>query len=784
MFFNRSEKFAFKTILQIPQAFLLLSLLYNQVNGQKLTGTIRDSSGKPVPNVQICLFDSEYLCETDSCTFPDGAVECTRSNKSGVYQLKKVSSSALMIFGKKDNLHFYRRLSNVSLKSVTVSDTLRPPGSLHFTTILENQQNNSSISVKLLGTPYCTRSQKDGAIRFDNIPAGSYLAMIKTTQKGYSSLQCSLHIKAGFSDIFKDTLKLTYTPAAAIENLQVKYDSSLSKIHLSWDHNGTAKTIFTIYRKINGSFFEPIAKTSTDSFIDSTQLSPKETHQILYFVNCDNTCYPSDTIQITVKPKENKSIKESSKKQLHLPSSEEPPELKVKIQSVHTAVNPLQRLPLRGVTYPEGTSIKRWEWSINGAPFAESSTSDTVIMVPLNSKELVIILKGTSDKEYLSFDTSKIEVKASSINVAATGDSTAGVFEKISLSAITRADKPVVSLSWDIGNTGRFTPVSSSSIQIGPFGSPRPVLPCIVKVIDQSGESALDTLNIRVDYLWEKMATVPALPERKSHVIISHENVLYIIGGSRSDVWSSEDGLNWKLKNDSAPFGPRYGHSAVSFNGKLWVAGGKIGKDSLPGDIWTSSDGTQWQKVVQSPFLKRYYHSMVLFQHKILITGGINDSSEQNCLNDSWFSSNGINWEKAQSRAPFVPRYAHGSVTFKNSIFLIGGKCEDFDGTETFHDVWKSVNGRDWQRLTNQVNFPENQTLTCFVYADRIWAIGGFQLNSKPFFSTVCSSFDGVTWEINSDKLSGFEGFHVTGAVFNNQIIMSPSGSTDLFRLR
>ena len=86
---------------------------------------------------------------------------------------------------------------------------------------------------------------------------------------------------------------------------------------------------------------------------------------------------------------------------------------------------------------------------------------------------------------------------------------------------------------------------------------------------------------------WIQSTSPPGLLPRWGNTVTQHEGKLWIIGGRQdsvedshlrkylNDVWSSIDGLKWKLENGHAPFSGRTEHRTVSFKGRLWVMGGR-----------------------------------------------------------------------------------------------------------------------------------------------------------------------------------------------------------------
>jgi hypothetical protein len=85
-----------------------------------------------------------------------------------------------------------------------------------------------------------------------------------------------------------------------------------------------------------------------------------------------------------------------------------------------------------------------------------------------------------------------------------------------------------------------------------------------------------------------------------------------VIGGDplqgfyHADVWSSVDGASWDLECDAVPWGPRCLHTALAFDGALWVIGGQTMPQFAPApenafsDVWRSSDGRSWELVADN----------------------------------------------------------------------------------------------------------------------------------------------------------------------------------------
>ena len=163
-------------------------------------------------------------------------------------------------------------------------------------------------------------------------------------------------------------------------------------------------------------------------------------------------------------------------------------------------------------------------------------------------------------------------------------------------------------------------------------------------------------------------------------------------------------------------------HSSVVFGGKIWVIGGE--NRGSKNDVWSSADGMNWtQETNQGGFSARRYHSSVVFGSKIWIIGG---GSGANPRNDVWSSADGVNWIEVTNDAGFSARGVHSSVVFGGKIWVIGGN----DGIEagygnSFNDVWSSADGMNWTQVTSNAGFSARTSHSSVVLDQKIWVIGG-----------------------------------------------------------
>ncbi|NHF60297.1 hypothetical protein FK220_013165 [Flavobacteriaceae bacterium TP-CH-4] len=209
---------------------------------------------------------------------------------------------------------------------------------------------------------------------------------------------------------------------------------------------------------------------------------------------------------------------------------------------------------------------------------------------------------------------------------------------------------------------------------------------------------------------------------------------------------------------------PRYGHTSLVFDDKMWVLAGK-GEEAIPkNDIQYSANGTDWQVATSSaPFPARYDHASTVFNGKMWVVGGKmydpEDHDQQypedhdhslyddaySELNDVWSSSDGVNWVQVTANADFEPRNGHTLTAFNGFLWLIGGTSNDQSYAICcgFRDVWKSSNGSDWVRVTGSAPFNLRASHTTVATDDMLVLIGG---ELKGGYWEIWYSINGADW--------------------------------------
>lgn len=207
-----------------------------------------------------------------------------------------------------------------------------------------------------------------------------------------------------------------------------------------------------------------------------------------------------------------------------------------------------------------------------------------------------------------------------------------------------------------------------------------------------------------------------------------------------NQVWSSGDGLQWQQVTASAAWSPRIASASVVFNNRIWLLGGTENyyfgdEHSLKNDVWSSADGQNWKlEVAHAAWSPRAYHQAVVFKDKLYLLGGGNYTPQYHAKNDVWSSSDGVQWQCETEQAAWSARLWYSAAVYRDRMWVLGGWSNN--PSKNWGDVWHSDNGRDWQVLKTEVCWKERHEHSVFVFDDKLWIAGG---HAQPLSNEVWS---------------------------------------------
>lgn len=234
-------------------------------------------------------------------------------------------------------------------------------------------------------------------------------------------------------------------------------------------------------------------------------------------------------------------------------------------------------------------------------------------------------------------------------------------------------------------------------------------------------------------------------PERSGHTSLVFAGKMWVIagatccGGRYDDVWSSSDGENWELAVEHAGFAPRNSHASVVHDGKMWVIGGYASAASEFTDVWSSTDGVTWTQVVaDAGFGARYGLRADSFGGKIWIFGG-RDLAGSYGRKQAWSSADGVTWTLENDDANFGGTSGMQVTEFQGALWKTGGQDDR---------VYRSTDGANWTVFAEDAAYGERYNHSCVVFDDKLWLMSGSNAdNLYEEIPDVWFTSDGASWE-------------------------------------
>jgi len=224
--------------------------------------------------------------------------------------------------------------------------------------------------------------------------------------------------------------------------------------------------------------------------------------------------------------------------------------------------------------------------------------------------------------------------------------------------------------------------------------------------------------------------------KRSLHSAIIDDKFMYVFGGSSNksadmNIYSFVE-RRWETHPPSGEHpGCLWGHSAISWNGCMFVFGGCDQEGKTTNQLYCFSLATkEWKQVrVQGEMPpSRSGHSAVLLpqSNSMLVFGGEHQPN-QPLLNDIWmFDFASCNWQKTQvtGLAPRGRKH-HTAVEYEDRLYVFGGT----DSRATFNDFYIfDIKGKQWHAHEG-AGFPPTERFghVAVVHNRRMHVFGGLE---------------------------------------------------------
>jgi Cadherin-like beta sandwich domain/Putative Ig domain len=243
---------------------------------------------------------------------------------------------------------------------------------------------------------------------------------------------------------------------------------------------------------------------------------------------------------------------------------------------------------------------------------------------------------------------------------------------------------------------------------------------------------------------WTNVGTIPNDSGVNIPVNFVYDGTMWVATND-GNFYNSVDGADWTLVTDAAPWRGRYAAGGAVFADRMWVMGG-FKKGELFNDIWSSANGVNWTlETDNAPWSKRQVFSMVAVHDNALwiMGGGITMYHPFKAYRDVWKSTDGRNWTKVTDEAPWAARIWGASAVYRNRLWILGGFHSE-PVWENLGRVWYSGDGADWNELVTETAWSPRHELSAYVFDGKLWVVAG---NSWPLKNDVwCLDLPGLVF--------------------------------------
>jgi N-acetylneuraminic acid mutarotase len=223
---------------------------------------------------------------------------------------------------------------------------------------------------------------------------------------------------------------------------------------------------------------------------------------------------------------------------------------------------------------------------------------------------------------------------------------------------------------------------------------------------------------------------------RHSASAVLYNNKIYLFGGIATGTQKMNDILafsleknEWKLITPrTPPPSGRWGHSAVVYNGAMYVMGG-FG-DIFSNDLWRFDFKTKvWTPVLTNgkPPRPRHFHSACIFRNKMYICGGFAANMITPDMYEFDFETS--TWHCLSSNNAATNRRGHSAVVYDNAMYVFGG----VSGTKNSNHLYEwCFDKNEWKIVECVGAIPSPRHFhQAIVYNGAMYVFGGISDSSN-----------------------------------------------------
>ncbi len=191
---------------------------------------------------------------------------------------------------------------------------------------------------------------------------------------------------------------------------------------------------------------------------------------------------------------------------------------------------------------------------------------------------------------------------------------------------------------------------------------------------------------------------------RTGHVFLNFKDRLWVMGGVKfdnekikffGDVWNTTDGITWEKVTENAPWGPRDIRAFLEFENKVWIFGGSVLEDmsfenfTTYSDVWNTEDGINWVKK-DVPWEDNGISGAFSIGGNLFVLVGDAFNSDIKVYR----TTDQEHWEIVAEDVPFRS-YNFSIINTGYYAYIIGGSIDEMPNRK----VWRTDNGVQWTLL-------------------------------------------------------------------------------------
>jgi hypothetical protein len=391
------------------------------------------------------------------------------------------------------------KVKNPDSTKVVPPDTLKPAGAIKGIISLSEGGDPRQVFVLAFGIDRFARVNADGSFKFSNLARGSYDLRLISGLSNYGVLDTSgvLVIAGDTTDL--GTISLPFTGIPTPKNLKVSFDTLKQFVILIWDKADTALVDgYNIYRAIKGQNFSlltqtPLSETTTTYYDSGVAVGSTYEYRVvsrrISGEESPKVDIQGDTVVVVSSSFVTTTFTWNLKNTINNTAS-----INDTVRVCVAYSNPTRKI----------TGIIWYFDSLNSPSVKQKADSslagkDTLVYWWKQAGDKKVFVEVTDEAGTVWTGSVVVMVVQDAPVPNAGKDTTVSLNDTVHLhGSATQQFGTIVEWAWDIGNTGIFKVISKADTTIVAPSSENLNYLCMLRVKDDDGNMAKDTVKITV----------------------------------------------------------------------------------------------------------------------------------------------------------------------------------------------------------------------------------------------------------------------------------------------